>query len=175
MSQNKSILESSVNVGKILLEFILKNQHKSDPEFSNFKDKLKRNNTMKNKFNKEETALLENGANIDNFDNLDLSMLHKLISHLCGIEDKDPELEKNLRTLKDKRNQLAHSDDINTYTEIYIWKRIEELRSLYEDTLKKIKDFYQTDIEEKRKEINNAIDSILKHVEVKLDDDAIFG
>ncbi|CAL4169506.1 unnamed protein product [Meganyctiphanes norvegica] len=169
-NQNKIKCESAVTVGKTLHVFILK---ASDPNDINIKAKLLNvmsNTQLRSRFTKDEHPFLKSGVVFSNLDTLDICMLHKLVYYLCDLENKAPELESNLRTLKNNRNDIAHNTDLNKFTDLFTFRKIEELRVLFETILKGIENLYVTNIDDKIKEINIELDNILENVEVEVGD-----
>ncbi|CAL4124164.1 unnamed protein product [Meganyctiphanes norvegica] len=169
--QNKTYCESTVNCGKSLYEFILQS---SDPDDRNIKDKLLNvmtNKELRSRFNKGEHPILNNGIYFNNLYKLDLSMLHKLVFHLCDLERKAPDLHNNLRILKDNRNEIiGHNTYLEGFTDLFTFEKIEELRALYVKILDGIEHLYKTKISDKNVEINGKLNEILNNVEVEVTD-----
>ncbi|CAL4199674.1 unnamed protein product, partial [Meganyctiphanes norvegica] len=172
-NNNKSHFESAVAVGKCLFVLILQI---ADPDIVSFKEKL-RNGTSKGgrpkTFNSDEMELLRMGDDFHDYESLDLTMVYRLVQQLCNLESKAPQLHTSLQTLKDYRNDIAHNTDLNKFTDLFIWLKIEELRTLFETTLNGIEHLYKNEVVAKNKEINDRLDEILKSIEVEVTDSEI--
>ncbi|CAL4141709.1 unnamed protein product [Meganyctiphanes norvegica] len=156
-----------VKIGKSLLELVL---CASDSRNISFKDKLFELDYMsktkfKKLFDRDEQEKLNQGITLDHLEELDVSMLHKLIRHLCCLEEKDPELEKELRIVKDCRNNIAHCADNTEFTDFFIWQKIEELRASFIEILNRVNNLYCVDIKEKEKQIHENINKISRKAE----------
>ncbi|CAL4242798.1 unnamed protein product, partial [Meganyctiphanes norvegica] len=166
LNQNKIHYDSTVSVGKSLYGLVLQNV---DPRNISFKEKLGMSRSeLKKKFNVDELAKLDQDITLDNLEELDVSLIHKLVRFLCALEEKDADLEQNLRYLKDCRNCIAHSPGITLFTDFYVWPKMMELRALFTEILNRINKLFSIDVSDQKREIKKKVDNILKEFEVEV-------
>ncbi|CAL4141707.1 unnamed protein product, partial [Meganyctiphanes norvegica] len=162
--QNKKHYDSALKVRKSLLELILK---VSDPRNISFKEKLNMSNTrIENTFNNEELEILENGITLYDFEDVDTTMLHKLIFLLCDLEEKDSELYQDLNILKVTNEDVTNCEDNTIFTEFFIWQKIEALKELFVKILGRISQLYCVDVSDYLREVDENVDRVSKRFEV---------
>ncbi|CAL4103263.1 unnamed protein product [Meganyctiphanes norvegica] len=178
---NKGHYESVVNIGKSLYVLMLDMHHLMDQKHFYIKEKLGMSNIkLKKAFNKDEVAALDR-TNVYQYEKLDLSLLHKLNWHLCDLETKAPEVQKDFQALKEVRNDIAHITVISKFKDVFVWKKIEDLRILYkkiidgikehwDSNLKETIEYHRTNIDDTTIEINKKIDEVLLGVNVEVKD-----